>query len=90
MQTRTALKQMSTGEINYADSVTGNGPLAQNASWLLEKHAQREQQLQASRERHELAQSMPILEAAKRKLAEIIEERQEGYFCRQFTGAESR
>jgi len=70
MQTRTALKRLSKGGVDYADRVTPNGPLAQNASWLLEKHANQEQRLQTERERHELAQSMPILEAARRKLAE--------------------
>ncbi|MGW8177886.1 MAG: hypothetical protein ACWGQW_03715 [bacterium] len=74
MQTRKALKSLSNGQIQY-DRVAPNGPLAQNASWLLERHAAQERETATAQERHQLASSLPILEAAKQKLLQIIGER---------------
>lgn len=74
MQTRKALKSLSDGEIQY-DRVTPNGPLAQNASWLLRHHASNEQRIAAAQERHQIAASLPILEVARQKLLQIIGER---------------
>lgn len=74
MQTRKALKSLSDGKIQY-DRVTSDGPLAQNASWLLRNHAFNEQKIAAAQERHQIAASLPILEVAKQKLLQIIGER---------------
>jgi hypothetical protein len=71
MQTRKALKALTKGEVNFP-RVSGAGPLADNAKWLLERHAQREADQQASKRRHEVASNLPLMEAAKHKLGEMI------------------
>jgi hypothetical protein len=74
MQTRKALKSLSNNQVQY-DRVSPDGPLAQNASWLLQRHAEREASLVQQRQRHEIASSLPVLEAARQKLQQMIGER---------------
>lgn len=74
MQTRKALKRLSNERIQY-DQVTPDGPLAQNASWLLQRHAEQQESIDAAQQRHEIASSLPVLEAARQKLVQIIGER---------------
>lgn len=75
MQTRVALKRLSNGKTDHNDTVTTGGPLEQNASWLFKRQAAREGEIQAARERHDLAQAMPILEAARKMIARAVGDR---------------
>lgn len=74
MQTRSALKALSKGEVGF-DRVSSDGPLAQNSDWLLKRHAEREAETQASQRRHEAMASMPAIQAAQMKIAKVVGEK---------------
>ena len=71
MQTRTALKRLSKGQIDV-DRVSPGGPLAQNAEWLLKQHEQRTADVKTSQRRHAYASAMPVLEAARNKAEAML------------------
>ncbi len=71
MQTRKALKRLSKGEIKY-DRVTSDGPLAQNADWLVDAHKRNNERIASEQKRHEFAASLPILQAARAKLEQAL------------------
>jgi hypothetical protein len=74
MQTRTALKRLSKGQIDV-DRVSPGGPLSQNAQWLLDFHSKREAEIKATQQRHDIAAAMPAMEAARAKLGEMLRDR---------------
>lgn len=71
MQTRKALKTLSSGKLNYEDKV---GPLAKHADRLLKKHAEKQDQIMTEKHRHSAVASLPVLEAARNKLSQVIGE----------------
>jgi len=74
MQTRTALKRLSKGQIDV-DRVSPGGPLSQNAQWLIEFYNKKEADTKASQQRHDIAAAMPAMEAARNKLSEVLRDR---------------
>ena len=73
MQTRKALKRLSADKVDY-NRVSNNGPLAENASWLLKAHAARTADVKTAQQRHRVASALPMLEMAKYKLNKMVGE----------------
>jgi hypothetical protein len=71
MQTRTALKQLTKGQIDV-DRVSPGGPLTQNAGWLLQQYEKRQADIRASQQRHAAVAAAPMMHAARQKAEQVL------------------
>ena len=71
MQTRTALKQLTKGQIDV-DRVSPGGPLTQNAGWLLQQYEKRQADVRASQQRHAAVAAAPMMHAARQKAEQVL------------------